>query len=703
MAEGSDAARGDGLPLRGTFGLTGGRLQPVRFHRDLFPIPLVEPEPPRLHDHRRGTRRARRRADHTERVNSTLAALNWMNGYKDRSALPVIRCDTATTQGEAQLRVEGLVRGRREPTDLDPPGGALKRLLQGRSPYELDGVNANIAPFRMKLLSLPDSVLHCPELQEVLPPGPRAYLEGYQQRMLRVDLEPSAITPVVPHWDMSLKYNKKCYNSLVRRLFDIGLLRPVARSREKIGLFTVWKAGHTSQRLIVDARRSNCHFLDPPSVQLLTAEGFGRFEVRLKAEKQIQDLAGQADLEETHLRFVSADVRDCFHRFRAPLWMSEFFTLPPVAAHVVRMVGQPSVGGEIAQLQAGDPVLLGWAGLPMGCTWSLYFAQEANTHQLLRAPSLRPFGGDTSMLATDRGGAFVMEAGSGRSWIGERESQGYGAFVYVDNLGALVTGGTQQEAEGRASALGEEWSAHFESLGLALHKAEVEENPETLGVQLDTERFKSSVTQKRFWRIRQATHAILGQRRVSGWSLEVLMGHITFCCLANRLLLGCFHTVYRFISSCYGQSEILWSEVRSELVCFLGLMEFLEADWWLPWSPEVHQSDSSLSGWGVKRATWPVEVVARCGHVSERSRFKRLGAHSAREHALTLAGLRRLPSGRWVAESPEGCEADLENFVDNGDFPEFPPEGLRERVRGTHVSAVAGTDQKVSFCWRAAA
>ena len=259
-----EAARGDGLPLRGALGLTGGRLPRERLHRDLFPVPLVEPEPPRLHDNRRSTRRARRRADHIERVNSTLAALNWKNGFKERSALPVCWCDAATTQGEVQLRVYGLVRGRREPTDLDPPGGALRLLLQGRSPYELDGVNANIAPFRMKLLSLRDPVSHCPELQDVLPPRPRAYLEGYQQRMLREALEPSDVTPAVPHWDMSLKFNKKCYNSLVRRLYDIGLLRPVARSREQIGLFTVWKSGGTSQRLIVDARRSNCHFVDPP-------------------------------------------------------------------------------------------------------------------------------------------------------------------------------------------------------------------------------------------------------------------------------------------------------------------------------------------------------------------------------------------------------------------------------------------------------
>ena len=56
-----------------------------------------------------------------------------------------------------------------------------------------------LPPFRMKLLSLPGSVLECPELQDVLPPGPRAFLEGYQQRMLRGGLKPSYITPAVPH------------------------------------------------------------------------------------------------------------------------------------------------------------------------------------------------------------------------------------------------------------------------------------------------------------------------------------------------------------------------------------------------------------------------------------------------------------------------------------------------------------------------
>ena len=45
-------------------------------------------------------------------------------------------------------------------------------------------------------------------------------------------------------------------------------------------VFSWWKEpGKDTQRLIIDARVSNLHFLPPPGVGLVTSEGLSRVEV----------------------------------------------------------------------------------------------------------------------------------------------------------------------------------------------------------------------------------------------------------------------------------------------------------------------------------------------------------------------------------------------------------------------------------------
>ena len=53
-------------------------------------------------------------------------------------------------------------------------------------------------------------------------------------------------------------------------------------------------------------------------------------------------------------------------------------------------------------------------------------------------------------------------------------------------------------------------------------------------------------------------------------------------------------------------------------------------EWWRPWNALVSSSDASLSGYGVCQAWWPLSEVKKAGRMSERARFRRAGAHSAR-------------------------------------------------------------------------
>lgn len=135
--------------------------------------------------------------------------------------------------------------------------------------------------------------------------------------------------------------------------------------------------------------------------------------------------------------------------------------------------------------------------------------------------------------------------------------------------------------------------------------------------------------------------AVLHRKRISGRILEVVLGHITFCCLCNRQLLCIFAAIYKFIRRNYYAPVPLWPAVRRELQTFRGLMIFLQSDWWRPWNDLVSSSDASLEGYGVSTSFWKPHEVSDCGRRLEHGRFKRVASIPARQHALNSAGFIR--------------------------------------------------------------
>ena len=249
---------------------------------------------------------------------------------------------------------------------------------------------------------------------------------------------------------------------------------------------------------------------------------------------------------------------------------------------------------------------------------------------------------------SDKGAVVVFQ--SRESMICPEQSARH--YIYVDNLGALST----QQAVAQ-SAL-QELDLHFSKLGLLLHPGEISVGQtKALGTILDGTRKCSRITPERFHRVRQAIRGLLRRSKVSGKTLEIVLGHATFCALNNRMLLPVFHSAYKFVQSCYFSPSALWPSVRQELQCFAGLMIFLRADWWLPWNDLVCCSDASTTGFGVCTAKWSKTDVAAVGRVSERSRFKRIGGHSARESSLTSAGfVRDELTGLWKSGAIDGEE-----------------------------------------------
>ena len=238
--------------------------------------------------------------------------------------------------------------------------------------------------------------------------------------------------------------------------------------------------------------------------------------------------------------------------------------------------------------------------LCMGFSWSLYFAQLANENLMRRVPRLLG-----SEVVSDKGMPMVFKADGG-----DRVRH----YVYVDNLGIISP---HEALVGEAL---EQLAPCFDERGLILHPGELQhEDIRALGCSVRGDIMATRITPERFIRLRQAVGALLRGKRVSGRILEVVLGHITFCCLCNRQLLCIFNTVYKFIRKHYYSPVRLWESVREELWAFRSLMVFLQSDWWRPWNPLVSASDASLEGYGVSTFFWNPQDVADCGRRLERA------------------------------------------------------------------------------------
>ncbi|CAK0807877.1 unnamed protein product, partial [Prorocentrum cordatum] len=446
---------------------------------------------------------------------------------------------------------------------------------------------------------------------------PGEALTFLQERHERMLRESPLPTDVEPYFDSVLKFNHKEYRGLVRRLLS-----------------------------------------DPPGVELLSSEGLARIEVHVPDAgfSNYEDL--RAALEAQQVYIGMADVKDCFHRMRIDSALSQYFCLPPVMAGAF---GVTEVEGT--KVQTSTAIYPCWQVLPTGFSWSLYFAQRANeevsrrSSALLRGPGL-----------SDHGPPLVFAPG--------RASQEVRHYVYVDNLGVfslfseLVSGVMNQ------------LTGEFTKLSLLLHKDElVPDKAVALGTEIDGGQLRTRVTSDRFWRCRQAVRGLLARRRVKGWAVEAVLGHLTFCGLCSRGTLSAFNSVYGFVRAHYDEAAVLWTEARQELTAFSSLMYFLESDWWLPWNPLVQQSDASLHGYGLARAFWPRELVESVGRVPERARFRRRCAHSAREAALCAAGFSMSESGKWELKGLPEDEEELGQWDVVRDFPEVPARGLRAGLR----------------------
>jgi len=562
----------------------GAAAPPSRGSRQIFPLPAVD--------------RERFSEEMAEYMCEAVSALNFLAGFTEADVPPAEAAEEV--HAEVLARVEGLVqRAQRARAGAPSPQEAFRDLMRGRAGYDLDLTGVTLAPFHTDHVSLPEDLSGSPYITDLLGEGDRQLLEVAAEPLLRSadDAEEHLkYAPDRPYQDPVLSRQRRHYVRFIRRLDRLGMLRWRRDRIESIGLFFVYKKDKVQRRMILDARRSNCHFGTPPGVDLLTSEGLGDIEIDTTCTTEHNENFFE-------LTVSTADIDNCFHRYIMPEWMSAYFAYPPLTGKEANKTGSKIDGQPVLHNEMLYPCA---RPLPMGFTWSLYLAQRAGERQGTLCPRLA-----SSTLFNDRQRPLLIR-------LRPDTYDQLWHFVYVDNFGVIGRSheGVRQALEGLCDVMS--------SQGLVMHEKELSSNSvEVLGVTLDCASRCTRASGKRFWRVRGALRYLLWKGRCTGSCLEVIVGHCTFLGLIRREILSVFHTVYAFMEANYNIVSQLWVSVREELAAFLGLTFFLESGWERHWNSAAMASDASLTGWGLARSWWHPCQVAEVGRVRERDRFRR--------------------------------------------------------------------------------
>jgi hypothetical protein len=609
----------------------------------LFPVAPLPEEPIADGKHGRACRqRVCRRRAVVAKANATINALNCLGVGGEASRLPH-RSSPAVSQPSGSTSFSDEVGGRvlvdveRGPRDscCSLQDASLRAMLTKKGNYSTESVG-DVVSMDVAQLSLPSesSMLRSPPLTSVASSRANSFLNQFHNLMLKSEEEvlrdgdhlgePSIYT------DPSLRSRSK-YLSFLQVLFARGILRWTTRCKSNVGVFCVSKK-NGKQRLIVDARAANRHFRAPPSTCLSTAEQL-------------------ADIRTTHdgdLFFGFLDIMDCFYRYVIDEEYSQYFCLAPVSSHEA---------SEIDTSFHGEGTRQWWPCLrvlPMGHTWSLFFAQECNTSMVHRTLNTEDLAASKDKLVYP--GRVIN-------------------FVYVDNVG--IIGCSADEVNTALFSVKDALDAG----GLSTHDVQTAQNStEMLGLKFDGVRHELRPTADRLQRAHDCISAILRRQRVRGDHLEVLIGHLTFIGLVRRDVLSIFHATYSFIHAAYSSSRPLWPSVRIELLCFQALLPLLHTSWNRRVANLVAASDASEDGGGITMTNLSDSAVHDLTTFCERERFKRLyggkGARACAAKAMENVPLNPLKDVITGGPQPVNFDHCTELWETDGSFLEAPYEEM---------------------------
>ena len=552
--------------------------------RGVFPLPYLASERSAAGALlRAGARRrqvGRNRA--VSKTNLVIGLLNLLFGGSE-----CLAAGLATRAGAAQLSALSRVQRTAQSWDFSADVTAAEELAgQPLVGYALDQELHAAVDTVPDLVKLPSQVGSA-QLLELLP-SELAERYADESRVVRGGIHAEAAACLRHRAFMSPSLRDASgFHSLVKRLYDAGMLVELDTVRERIGLFTVARPDGW-QRLVVDPRPSNAAWGDPPPVQLTAGPLLARQLQRGRRPGPPASVAGQGSAS-----LMKSDLSDFYYNLRIPRWMSQWFALPAVPGW---LVGQPGKAW----------VDVGFGVLPMGSSHAVVLAQEAHLEILRRAglPFDRRLVDGEPLLAP---GPFFV--------------------VQIDDL---VIGAPESDDRETAAAWLDIALAAYSTAGLpvAAHKVERDAH-KALGMELAPSRRSVGAPVSKRSRVTGALLAVAQWSAAPCRLLENLLGHCTFAFLFRRAGLAAFGAVFGHVRAGEdaGQPLVprpLSARCRLELITAAALLAFARVDLAAPIANTVLASDASPWGYGICRATAP------SGLVSEALRFAEMrGEHVA--------------------------------------------------------------------------
>ena len=551
--------------------------------RELFPIPLCEdsarPVGPSVSSRRRRAR-VRRFVDDT---NSVIQALNEMYGPSPGDEFSSSSCATKA-QRLAQHELFQEVSKVKRPSTVLTEREAVQELLHTDLSYSGE-VMTSVRAYDRGLLSIPSCGSSAVDLLAVLDEIGRETILEPQRCMLKSEDEIGVMmessTPICTYMDPTLRDNLPTYRGFISDLYKCGMLDFTCKSHWPCHPFLccqeVWKL-----RLILDCRETNRMFREPPPLALGTGASWARISVPDKEK----------------LYIAQSDIKDYFYSLQLPVGLRSLFSMPPVPSQLLRQLGV-----DTSHLPGLDPS--GWVHpmlrvVPMGWSWAMWLSQRVHQFQ--------------SQLGANIGMDRVLVDGKQSPDLSTGEVL---LLPYADNLNIA---GTDKR---RVQAAKDGAVAQLRQVGLVVHEElDATTTAQSLGFLIDGEAGRVTPIPDRIEKIRLALGWLSKRPRVSGHSIQKILGHVVHFCMLKQPLLSIPRRLYDFVTYAGHRRCRLWAGAAVEARWLRDLLPLVSADLRKPLSGVLTASDASLSGIAVCSRDVQLEDIHSLIKTKEAWRYK---------------------------------------------------------------------------------
>lgn len=402
---------------------------------------------------------------------------------------------------------------------------------------------------------------------------------------------------------------KRAMLRLALRLYRSSMLGPARRRLATCAIFCVVKkikvdplTGKTRvlQRMILDLRRNNVAFADPPWMSL---GGVGAFCY----------LDGSAALRDgAEFGFAGGDLPDYYYTLEIPGWLTEFFIIDVTVRDLRRAV--LAMGWDWDWPEWGE--FVGLKVLGMGYSWACWFAQVGledvtsspaagldSSRSLIHGVMVPPLGIDLSQCAViwryiDDYGLAVIEIPSdtGKGVLDEH-------LLKIAEECPEAWDPVEVMRRPRLKTLALAVRKAIISSGFRVHKEEFGSTIQSLGMLLNSSPPSIRPMQERLWLLYEASLYLATLDVAPAMWVETLIGMWSWFCVLRRPLFSIIDKCYVFIRLHRGDPPVrLWPAVRDELGALAGVAFFLQVDLASTWYPFAYMCDASPTGYAVIRA-----------------------------------------------------------------------------------------------------